>query len=74
MASGHAEYRSKRLNTGHLFGVPPGRFTQPKVRAFTDFLAHSFSGRGPSEWLRNMLLPLATKLPRANWFGAFLVA
>ncbi|WP_121061321.1 LysR family transcriptional regulator [Chachezhania antarctica] len=29
---------------------PPGRFTQPKVRAFIDFLAHQFDGKGPMNW------------------------
>ena len=29
---------------------PPGRFTQPKVRAFIDFLADSFSDKGPMDW------------------------
>ncbi len=29
---------------------PPGRFTQPKLRAFIDFLAERFEGRGPDEW------------------------
>ena len=29
---------------------PPGRFTQPKVRAFTDFLAQRYSGKGPDNW------------------------
>lgn len=29
---------------------PPGRFTQPKVRAFIDFLAHSFADKGPDHW------------------------
>ena len=29
---------------------PPGRFTQPKVRAFIDFLAHSFADKGPDIW------------------------
>jgi len=29
---------------------PPGRFTQPKVRAFIDFLAHSFAEKGPDAW------------------------
>jgi DNA-binding transcriptional LysR family regulator len=29
---------------------PPGRYTQPKVRAFIDFLASRFAGRGPDEW------------------------
>ena len=29
---------------------PPGRFTQPKVRAFIDFLAHAFADKGPDTW------------------------
>ncbi len=29
---------------------PPGRFTQPKVRAFIDFLAHAFADKGPDNW------------------------
>jgi DNA-binding transcriptional LysR family regulator len=29
---------------------PPGPHTQPKVRAFIDFLAHRFRGRGAEEW------------------------
>ena len=29
---------------------PPGRFTQPKVRAFIDFLAHAFAEKGPNQW------------------------
>jgi DNA-binding transcriptional LysR family regulator len=29
---------------------PPGRFTQPKVRAFIDFLVHTFTEKGPSDW------------------------
>jgi DNA-binding transcriptional LysR family regulator len=29
---------------------PPGRFTQPKVRAFIDFIAHSFTEKGPDIW------------------------
>jgi DNA-binding transcriptional LysR family regulator len=29
---------------------PPGRFTQPKVRAFVDFLAQAFNGKGPTQW------------------------
>jgi len=29
---------------------PPGRFTQPKVRAFIDFLAENLKGRGPVDW------------------------
>ncbi len=30
---------------------PPGNFTQTKVRAFIDFLAGTFSERGPGDWL-----------------------
>lgn len=34
-----------------IFAVhPPGRFTQPKVRAFIDFLVAQFAGRGPDVW------------------------
>ncbi len=29
---------------------PPGRFTQPKVRAFIDFLVASFADKGPEVW------------------------
>jgi len=29
---------------------PPGRFTQPKVRAFIDFLVHAFADKGPTDW------------------------
>ena len=29
---------------------PPGRFTQPKVRAFIDFLVESFAEKGPMDW------------------------
>ncbi|SMC60322.1 LysR family transcriptional regulator [Primorskyibacter flagellatus] len=29
---------------------PPGRFTQPKVRAFMDFLVHEFGQKGPTDW------------------------
>ncbi|WP_166417930.1 LysR family transcriptional regulator [Cochlodiniinecator piscidefendens] len=29
---------------------PPGRFTQPKVRAFVDFLVHAFADKGPNNW------------------------
>jgi DNA-binding transcriptional LysR family regulator len=39
------------VETQGIYAVyPPGRFTQPKVRAFIDFLAHSFANKGPSEW------------------------
>ncbi|MFQ5622468.1 MAG: LysR family transcriptional regulator, partial [Paracoccaceae bacterium] len=34
-----------------IFAVyPPGRYTQPKVRAFIDFLAQHFKGKGPDAW------------------------
>ena len=29
---------------------PPGRFTQPKVRAFIDFLVSEFADKGPDIW------------------------
>ena len=29
---------------------PPGRFTQPKVRAFIDFLARQLMDMGPDNW------------------------
>ena len=29
---------------------PPGRYTQPKVRAFIDFLAHAFADKDPLGW------------------------
>ncbi len=29
---------------------PPGKFTQPKVRSFIDFLAGEFAHRGPDRW------------------------
>jgi DNA-binding transcriptional LysR family regulator len=29
---------------------PPGRFTQPKVRAFIDFLVEAFADKGPENW------------------------
>jgi DNA-binding transcriptional LysR family regulator len=29
---------------------PPGRFTQPKVRAFIDFLVQAFADKGPDAW------------------------
>ncbi|GAB4298014.1 MAG: LysR family transcriptional regulator [Roseovarius sp.] len=29
---------------------PPGRFTQPKVRAFIDFLVEEFADKGPHDW------------------------
>jgi DNA-binding transcriptional LysR family regulator len=35
---------------GHLCVYPPGRFTQPKVRAFIDFLAKRYMDKGPDNW------------------------
>ena len=29
---------------------PPGKFTQPKVRAFIDYLAQTFTRKGPDHW------------------------
>lgn len=29
---------------------PPGRYTQPKLRAFIDFLAERLRGKGPDDW------------------------
>jgi len=29
---------------------PPGRYTQPKVRAFIDFLVEQFKDKGPTNW------------------------
>jgi DNA-binding transcriptional LysR family regulator len=39
------------VETQGIYAVyPPGRFTQPKVRAFIDFLVHHFAERGPDHW------------------------
>ena len=39
------------VETQGIYAVyPPGRFTQPKVRAFIDFLAHAFADKGPEIW------------------------
>ena len=38
-------------DTQGIFAVyPPGRFTQPKVRAFIDFLVHAYAEKGPDVW------------------------
>ena len=53
MAKGHVEDAMPTLpvETQGIFAVyPPGRFTQPKVRAFIDFLVHSFAEKGPTDW------------------------
>jgi len=39
------------VETHGIYAVyPPGRYTQPKVRAFIDFLVEQFKDRGPDEW------------------------
>jgi DNA-binding transcriptional LysR family regulator len=39
------------IETQGIYAVyPPGKFTQPKVRAFIDFLAHSFAGKDSVAW------------------------
>ena len=39
------------LETQGIYALyPPGRFTQPKVRAFIDFLVHAFADKGPTDW------------------------
>ena len=39
------------VETQGVYAVyPPGRFTQPKVRAFIDFLVHAFADKGPTDW------------------------
>ena len=39
------------VETQGIYAVyPPGRFTQPKVRAFIDFLVHAFAEKGPDNW------------------------
>ncbi|WOI56046.1 LysR family transcriptional regulator [Palleronia sp. LCG004] len=39
------------VETQGIYAVyPPGRFTQPKVRAFIDFLVGAFAEKGPDDW------------------------
>ena len=39
------------IDTQGIYAVyPPGRFTQPKVRAFIDFLVEAFAEKGPDIW------------------------
>lgn len=39
------------LETIGIYAVyPPGRFTQPKLRVFINFLAEHFRGMGPDDW------------------------
>ncbi len=53
LASGLVEEAMPDLppETQVIYAVyPPGRFTQPKVRAFIDFLVKAFKDRGPDAW------------------------
>jgi DNA-binding transcriptional LysR family regulator len=43
--------------TGIYAVYPPGRFTQPKVRAFIDFLVSSFAGSDPDNWSPKLAQP-----------------
>ncbi len=39
------------METQGIYAVyPPGRFTQPKVRAFIDFLVDIYADKGPVDW------------------------
>ncbi|WP_101068417.1 LysR family transcriptional regulator [Roseovarius salinarum] len=39
------------VETQGIYAVyPPGRYTQPKVRAFIDFLVREFADKGPTKW------------------------
>jgi DNA-binding transcriptional LysR family regulator len=39
------------VETQGIYAVyPPGRYTQPKVRAFIDFLVEQYKDRGPNDW------------------------
>lgn len=39
------------METQGIYAVyPPGRYTQPKVRAFIDFLVEKFRDKGPDDW------------------------
>ncbi|MEO0911762.1 MAG: LysR family transcriptional regulator [Pseudomonadota bacterium] len=40
----------QKITLGIYAVYPPGRFVQPKLRAFIDFLAQSFKGIGPDDW------------------------
>jgi DNA-binding transcriptional LysR family regulator len=53
LASGLVEEAIPELpiETQGIYAVyPPGRFTQPKVRAFIDFLVQAFADKGPDAW------------------------
>ena len=40
-----------QMETQGIYAVyPPGRFTQPKVRAFIDFLVNAYADKGPTDW------------------------
>jgi len=39
------------VETRGIYAVyPPGRYIQPKVRAFIDFLVERFKDKGSSDW------------------------
>lgn len=39
------------METQGIYAIyPPGRYTQPKVRAFIDFLVEQFKDKGPDDW------------------------
>ncbi len=39
------------VETQGIYAIyPPGRFVQPKVRAFIDFLVNVFADKGPTDW------------------------
>lgn len=39
------------METQGIYAIyPPGRYTQPKVRAFIDFLVEKFRDTGPNDW------------------------
>ncbi len=39
------------IETQGIYAVyPPGRFTQPKVSAFIDYLVHTLADKGPDVW------------------------
>lgn len=50
--------------TAGIYAVyPPGRFPQPKLRVFVDFLAERFRGRSPWEWPGALQAPPRSPAP-----------
>ena len=39
-----------RETQGIYVVYPPGKFTQPNVRAFIDYFAQTFARKGPNHW------------------------